>query len=472
MAVDVVILAAGQGTRMKSSLPKVLHRLAGKPLLGHVIDTAMTLADSHIKVVVGHGGDQIRQTFADRQIQWIPQEKQLGTGHAVQQAVPFIRDTAVVVVLYGDVPLIDSTTIARMLAAVSDAEISLLTVNLDDPTGYGRIIRDGAGRVVAIVEEKDASADQKIIREVNTGVMAFPAAKLKQWLPLLTNNNAQGEYYLTDLIALASKDNVSVNSLQPQSTMETEGVNSRSQLQRLERFYQRAQAEKLMAAGVTIADASRFDCRGSLHCGSDCFIDINGVFEGDVVLGSNVTVEPNCTIKNAVIGDNVRIKANTVIEGPVTLENNVDVGPFARLRPGTVLRQGARIGNFVETKKSDIGVGSKVNHLSYIGDATIGEHANIGAGTITCNYDGINKFHTTIGDGAFIGSNTALVAPVSVGANATVGAGSTITKDIGDNNLAVARGRQKNIEDWSRPEKITDHNAASEAPNSQQPNKE
>ncbi|MCK9502752.1 MAG: bifunctional UDP-N-acetylglucosamine diphosphorylase/glucosamine-1-phosphate N-acetyltransferase GlmU [Porticoccaceae bacterium] len=454
MAIDVVILAAGKGTRMKSSLPKVLHPLAGKPLLGHVIDTAKTLPDASISVVIGHGSEQISQTFANDDIQWISQHQQLGTGHAVQQAAPFIHDKSVVLVLYGDVPLIAATTLSQLVEKVSDSSMALLTVTMADPTGYGRILRNQQGAVVAIVEEKDATPEQKLIPEVNTGVMALQAEKLKTWLPQLENNNAQGEYYLTDLIAIAAQAGIQIASLQPANSMETQGVNNRSQLHQLERYCQYQQAEKLMAAGVTIADASRFDCRGSLRCGADSFIDINAVFEGDVVLGANVSIGANCTIKDAVIGDNVVIKANTVIEGPVTLEDNVDVGPFARLRPGTVLRKAARIGNFVETKKADIGAGSKVNHLSYIGDATIGDHANIGAGTITCNYDGVNKFQTRIGDGAFIGSNTALVAPVSVGKNATVGAGSTITRDVAADNLAVARARQKNLDGWQRPQKL------------------
>ncbi|MGD9659725.1 MAG: bifunctional UDP-N-acetylglucosamine diphosphorylase/glucosamine-1-phosphate N-acetyltransferase GlmU [Porticoccaceae bacterium] len=454
MAIDVVILAAGKGTRMKSSLPKVLHPLAGKPLLAHVIDTAKTLPNASISVVIGHGGEQICQAFANHNIQWITQQQQLGTGHAVEQATPFIHDNSVVLILYGDVPLIAPATLARLIEKVSASSLALLTVAMDDPTGYGRILRDQQGAVVAIVEEKDATPEQKLISEVNTGVMALRAEQLKTWLPRLENSNAQGEYYLTDLIAIAAQAGTKIATLQPDHSMETQGVNSRSQLHELERYYQRQQAEKLMAAGVTIADANRFDCRGSLSCGSDCFIDINTLFEGEVVLGANVTIGANCAIKDAVIGDNVVIKANTVIEGPATLEDNVEVGPFARLRPGTLLRRAARIGNFVETKKSDIGAGSKVNHLSYIGDATIGEHANIGAGTITCNYDGVNKFHTQIGDGAFIGSNTALVAPVTVGKNATVGAGSTITRDVGANNLAVARGRQKNLDAWQRPQKL------------------
>jgi len=453
MTVDVVILAAGKGTRMKSALPKVLHTLAGKPLLGHVLDTAQSLPDSAISVVIGHGGEQIRETYGQRPLHWVRQEQQLGTGHAVQQALPQLRPEARVLVLYGDVPLIKAATLQALLALVDHRAMALLTVNLANPQGYGRILRDRAGDVVAIVEEKDARPEQLAITEINTGVMAFPAGKLAAWLPRLDSNNAQGEYYLTDLVAVARADGCEVRALQGQDAVETEGVNSRGQLHQLERHYQRGLAAELMAQGVTIADADRFDCRGRLTCGEDTFIDINGVFTGEVVLGAGVSIGPNCVIGDAVIGDHVTINAHTVIEGPVTIESRVSVGPYARLRPGTVLRSGSRIGNFVETKKSDIGPGSKVNHLSYIGDTSIGADANVGAGTITCNYDGVNKFKTRIGDGAFIGSNSSLVAPVTVGAMATVAAGSTITRDVPDQQLAVARGRQKNIEAWQRPGK-------------------
>ncbi|MFA5679066.1 MAG: bifunctional UDP-N-acetylglucosamine diphosphorylase/glucosamine-1-phosphate N-acetyltransferase GlmU [Pseudomonas sp.] len=455
MAVDVVILAAGKGTRMKSRMPKVLHPLAGKPLLGHVIDSASRLPESRISVVVGHGSDAVQSRFSDPAIHWITQEQQLGTGHALLQALPFFRDDALVLVLYGDVPLIAAQTLEHLLAAASKDRLALLTVHLDDPTGYGRILRDGDGKVCAIVEEKDASAQEKTICEINTGVLAAAVENLRVWLPRLQNDNSQKEYYLTDVIAMARQDGVEICTQHPISALETEGVNSRTQLHRLERHHQRMLAEKLMAAGVTIADVGRFDCRGALQCGEDGFIDINVLFEGDVRLGRDVSIGPNCVIRDAVIGDGVTIKANTVIEGPVTIEAGAEVGPFARLRPGTVLRAGSRIGNFVETKKSDIGPGSKVNHLSYVGDTHIGKGANIGAGTITCNYDGVNKFNTTIGDGAFIGSNSSLVAPVTIGGNATVGAGSTITRDVADGELAVARGRQKNIEAWQRPGKKT-----------------
>ncbi len=453
MAVDIVILAAGKGTRMKSALPKVLHPLAGRPLLRHVVDTARAISDGAITLVVGHGAEAIREQFPDPDLHWVEQREQLGTGHAVMQALPRLRPGATTLVLYGDVPLISPATLQALLSQVHPGTLALLTVELPDPTGYGRIVRDEAGNVAGIVEEKDASALQKLITEVNTGVMAVPPGRMAAWLPAIGNRNAQGEYYLTDLIAIAHEQGLLIHTHQPQSREETEGVNSRQQLERLERYYQRRQAETLMAEGVGLADAGRFDCRGELTAGEDCFIDVNCVFEGRVSLGRDVTIAPNCLIRDAEIGDGAVIKANTVIEGPVTLAPGAEVGPFARLRPGTVLGEGARIGNFVETKKAVIGPGSKVNHLSYIGDATLGQGVNVGAGTITCNYDGVNKFATTIGDGAFIGSNSSLVAPVTVGAGATVGAGSTITRNVAADELAVARGKQRNIAGWQRPRK-------------------
>ncbi len=453
MLVDVLVLAAGKGTRMRSNLPKVLHKLAGKSLLGHVFSAIEPIENAAINVIVGHGKEQIQETFAGYPLNWIEQTAQLGTAHAVQQAIPHLREGAKVLIVYGDVPLLESCTLEKMLAGVSADAMALLTVELQDPTGYGRILRNEGGDITGIVEQKDAALEQLKIREVNTGVMAMTAEDLKIWLPKIDNNNAQQEYYLTDVIGLAREAGRHINTYAPEAVEEVEGVNSRTQLVALERYYQLKAAKKLLDSGVTIVDPNRFDCRGSLIAGEDVLIDINCIFEGDNRLGNNVQVGPNCVIKDATIGDNVIIKANTVIEGPVTLGNDVQVGPFARLRPDTNLAEGAKVGNFVETKKAQIGPGSKISHLSYVGDAKLGSDVNVGAGTITCNYDGVNKHLTEIDDGAFIGSNTSLVAPVSVGKNATVGAGSTISRDVPDQSLAIARGKQKIIDTWKRPEK-------------------
>ncbi|HET8712012.1 MAG TPA: bifunctional UDP-N-acetylglucosamine diphosphorylase/glucosamine-1-phosphate N-acetyltransferase GlmU [Spongiibacteraceae bacterium] len=452
MKLEVIILAAGQGTRMRSALPKVLHSLAGKALVHHVIDTAGELNAAAIHTVIGHGAEKVQQHLQQLPTHWALQEKQLGTGHAVAQAMPAVADDSVVLVLYGDVPLVQTQTLQKLLSVVNDQQIALLTVELDDPTGYGRILRDAQNRITAIVEQKDASDEQRKIREVNTGILAVPARLMKQWLPQLSANNAQGEYYLTDIIGLAVQQDIAVVAQQPQSPQEVQGVNNRVQLAELERHYQKTVAEQLMTAGVTLADPARIDVRGSLKTGRDVVIDINCVFEGDVVLGDNVYIGPNCVISNATIGNDVEIESHSVIEDAI-VGNAAHVGPFARLRPGTELAAKAKVGNFVETKKTYIGEGSKVNHLTYVGDCTIGIDANVGAGTITCNYDGVNKFKTQIGDGAFIGSNSSLVAPVAIGKNATVGAGSVVTQDVPDEQLAVARGRQKNIEGWQRPAK-------------------
>ncbi|BFM18682.1 bifunctional UDP-N-acetylglucosamine diphosphorylase/glucosamine-1-phosphate N-acetyltransferase GlmU [Maricurvus nonylphenolicus] len=449
---DIVVLAAGKGTRMKSNLPKVLHPVAGRPLLGHVLDTARSFDDAQLHVVIGHGAELVEQRLAGDDVQFVMQTEQLGTGHAVQQAAPSLRDDATVLILYGDVPLIKSSTLEQLVDTVAEGAMGLLTVKLEDPTGYGRIVRNPDGLVTAIVEQKDANPEQLTINEVNTGVMAMRNADLQRWLPQLSSDNAQQEYYLTDVIALAQSEGIVINTVNPDSEMEVLGVNNRQQQAELERYYQQHLAEQLMVEGVTLIDPSRFDCRGSLSAGSDVEIDINCVFEGDVKLGDNVKIGPNCVITNSRIGDNTVIKANSVLEDAVVADQ-CDIGPFARLRPGTNLSSKAKIGNFVETKKANIGVGSKVNHLTYIGDAEIGEGANIGAGTITCNYDGVNKSKTEIGDGAFIGSNSSLVAPVKIGAGATVGAGSTVAKDVEANQLAVARGKQRNIDNWPKPEK-------------------
>ncbi len=452
MSIDVVILAAGQGSRMKSSLPKVLHKLAGKPMVQHVIDQAKQLANSSIHVVVGHGADQVEAALANEECGFYLQAEQKGTGHAVAQAVPGLRAEGVTLVLYGDVPLTPASVFESMVQTAQQGKVALLTVKLDDPTGYGRIIRSAVNDVVGIVEQKDANPEQLAITEVNTGIMAMPTSHLIEWLPQLSSNNAQGEYYLTDLIAMAANAGISVQAQHPESEYEVQGVNNRRQLAELERWYQLQQANRLMDAGVTLADPTRIDVRGELIVGSDVEIDINFIAEGSVKIGSGVTIGPNCVIKDAVIGDNVEILANSHIDG-ASVAAGCQIGPYARLRPGSDLAACAKAGNFVEIKKAKIGEGSKVNHLTYIGDAVIGKGANIGAGTITCNYDGVNKSLTEIGDNAFIGSNSSLVAPVKVGAGATIGAGSTITSEVGDEELSVARGKQRNIAGWQRPVK-------------------
>ncbi len=452
MKTDVVILAAGQGSRMKSALPKVMHSLAGKPMLQHVIDSARKLEPQGLHVVIGHEGEQVEQAMADRGLSFVWQREQLGTGHAVAQALPNIDQSSVVLVLYGDVPLTSADTFAQLTRIAAQGDLGLLTVTLEDPTGYGRIIRNAVGDVVAIVEHKDATEQQRLVREVNTGILALPSSALHEWLPRLSSDNAQGEYYLTDVIAMAAEEGMRVRAIQPDAEQEVQGVNNRLQLAQLERWYQRQLAEALMADGVTLADPARIDIRGQLKAGRDVLIDINTIFEGQVELGEGVEVGANCIIRNASIGASTRIEANSIIDGAVVAEH-AQIGPFARLRPGTELAAGSKVGNFVETKKARIGAGSKVNHLSYIGDAEVGADVNVGAGTITCNYDGVNKSKTSIGDGAFIGSNSALVAPVEIGAGATVGAGSTITKAVQDGQLAVARGKQVNLNNWPKPTK-------------------
>lgn len=452
MSVDVVILAAGQGSRMKSSLPKVLHAVGGKPMVQHVIDSAMSLPEAKVHVVVGHGAELVKAELEGQSVSFALQAEQLGTGHAVAQAMPEIANEGTVLVLYGDVPLTPTATMAELVAIAEAGDFGLLTVDLADPTGYGRIVRDDADNVVAIVEHKDANESQLAITEGNTGILAVSAAKLHEWLPQLSSNNAQGEYYLTDIIAMAASTGMAVKAITAATEQEVQGVNNRMQLAELERWYQGKQAEALMINGATLADPARVDVRGTITQGRDIIIDINAVFEGQVTLGDNVQIGPNCVIKNSSIGAGTIIKANSVIEDSVLAEN-CDVGPYARLRPGTQLANKAKVGNFVETKKAVIGEGSKINHLSYVGDAVVGAGVNVGAGTITCNYDGANKSLTELGDNVFVGSNTALVAPVKVGTGATIGAGSTITKDIEDEQLAVARGRQSNLNGWQRPVK-------------------
>jgi len=452
MKLQVVILAAGQGTRMKSQLPKVLHPLAGKPFLEYVVDNALELQAHNTHVVVGHGSQVVKERLAHYDVDWIEQTAQLGTGHAVAQALPAIDDDSVVLVLYGDVPLTSKETLEELLAQVNDNSLALLTVNLSNPTGYGRIVRDAENRVQAIVEEKDASDEQRKISEGNTGILAVSGAKLKSWLPKLSSDNAQGEYYLTDTIAMAVADSMEVVAVSAKTEEEVQGINSRQQQAALERWYQLQQANELMVAGATLADPARIDIRGKVSTGQDVFIDVNAVFEGKVTLGNNVHIGPNVQIINSNIGDGTTINANSVIEN-TEISSGCLVGPYARLRPGTRLAENAKIGNFVETKQADIGPGSKVNHLSYVGDAKLGRDVNVGAGTITCNYDGANKHLTYIGDNVFVGSNSALVAPIKIEAGATIGAGSTLSADVDAEALVVARGKTRVVKDWKRPVK-------------------
>ncbi len=448
---NIVILAAGQGKRMHSNLPKVLHPLAGKALVSHVIDTARSLSPHKLCLVYGHGGDVVRSTLDAPDLSWALQEPQLGTGHAVQQALPLLDNTGTTLVLYGDVPLIQADTLKRLMQA-AEGGLAILTVELADPHGYGRIVRNAAGQVVRIVEQKDASAEERSIREINTGIMAMPTARLGEWLSSLSSNNAQNEYYLTDIVGMAVDAGLPVRTANPAHEWEVLGVNSKVQLAELERVAQRSMAEALMEQGVRLADPARIDVRGSLQCGRDVFIDVNCVFEGNVVLDEAVEVGPNCVLKNARIGAGTRLAAFTHIEDAVVGADGM-IGPFARLRPGTELAEDVHVGNFVEIKKSRIAAHSKANHLAYIGDATIGSRVNVGAGTITCNYDGANKHQTIIEDDAFIGSDTQLVAPVTVGRGATLGAGTTLTKDAPPDTLTISRARQTSIPGWKRPVK-------------------
>lgn len=449
---DIVILAAGQGSRMKSSLPKVLHPLGGKPMVQHVIDAASTLDNARVHLVVGHGAQAVREALDGQTVDFVEQTEQLGTGHAVTQALPVIGEDSAVLVLCGDVPLIKPETLARMATIVKGGDVGLLTVEVADSTGYGRIIRDDNGAVKAIVEHKDATEAQRAIREINTGIMGMPAARLREWLPQLKSNNKQGEYYLTDVIGMAADNGVVVQAIAAGSEEEVQGVNTRLQLAHLERHFQREQADALMTGGATLADPARIDVRGTLNCAQDVTIDINCVFEGTVEIESGVFVGANCVLRNCHIGADTVIEPNCVIDG-AHVTGHSTIGPFARLRPGAELASHAKVGNFVEIKKAKIGEGSKVNHLTYIGDAVLGRDVNVGAGTITCNYDGVNKSLTEIGDNVFVGSNTALVAPVKVEDGATIGAGSTITKPVSKDDLAIARGRQTSISGWQRPVK-------------------
>ncbi|MDR0737071.1 MAG: bifunctional UDP-N-acetylglucosamine diphosphorylase/glucosamine-1-phosphate N-acetyltransferase GlmU [Zoogloeaceae bacterium] len=451
MSLNIVILAAGQGKRMVSACPKVLHPLAGKPLLQHVLETARLLRPARLAVVYGHGGDAVRQAFPDADILWALQAEQLGTGHALEQALPLLDAALPTLVLYGDVPLVEKATLERLLRQ-SGAGMGLLTVNLDRPQGYGRVVRDAQGQVRGIVEEKDASDAERAITEINTGILLLPKDVLGEWLARLDNENAQGEYYLTDMVARAAYDGVSIHTAQPAAAWEVEGVNDKRQLAALERVCQRQLAEKLLLQGVRLADPARIDIRGHLVCGREVSIDVGCVFDGEVRLEDGAEVGPYCVIRNARVAVGARLAAFTHIDGASVGANSV-VGPYARLRPGTELAAGAHVGNFVEIKNSRIGPDSKANHLTYIGDAEIGARVNVGAGVITCNYDGASKFITRIEDDAFIGSGSQLVAPVRVGKGATVGAGATLTRDAPADALTVARARQKVIAGWKRPVK-------------------
>lgn len=456
MSLSVVILAAGKGTRMRSSLPKVLHPVAHKPMVGHVIDAARQVNAENIYLVYGFSGDVLKAQITGDDLTFVEQAEQLGTGHAVDMASPFLKDDEDVLVLYGDVPLTKVSTLESLIAAKPENGMALLTVKLANPTGYGRIIRadlpQGKDTVVGIVEQKDASAEQLAINECNTGILLANGGDLKRWLSNLSNDNAQGEYYLTDIIAACHNEGKVIATAHPDSEIEVEGANNRVQLAQLERAYQLRQAETLMIAGASLRDPNRIDIRGNVSVGQEVVIDVNCIFESDVTIANNVTIGANCILKNCTIGEGAVIKPNTMIEDAVIGEL-ASAGPFARIRPGSELKRDAHIGNFVEMKKSTLGEGAKAGHLTYLGDAEVGAKANIGAGTITCNYDGVNKSKTVIGENAFIGSNASLVAPVAIGDNATTGAGSVIVKDVEANALAVARGKQRNIANWKRPTK-------------------
>lgn len=455
MTVNVVILAAGKGTRMNSELPKVLHELGGKPMLEHVVSTANSLADAKIHVVIGHGAESVKAHFESaEELTWVVQEQQLGTGHAVAQAMPDIELTNddSVLVLCGDVPMIKRESLLDLVSHTGPDSLALLTLDTPDPTGLGRIIRDGDDRVIAIVEEKDASDSQRKITEINSGIMAIPAGRLNSWLGQLGNDNKQGEYYLTDVIAMAVRDGCEIYTRVINDEYEVQGVNDKLQLAKLERHYQMTKVEQLLKQGVAMADPARVDIRGELVCGKDVAIDVNAVFEGRVTLGDNVSIAPNVIIRDSNVGSSTAILANTVIEDSIVAEG-CNIGPFARLRPGTRLSNSVKVGNFVEIKNSTLGTGSKANHFAYIGDADLGGSVNVGAGTIFCNYDGAKKHRCNIGDNVFIGSNSTLVAPVTLASGAFIAAGSTINANVSENELAIGRGKQRNIRGWKRPTK-------------------
>ena len=452
MSTSVIILAAGKGTRMRSNLPKVLQPLAGRPLLRHVIETAKKLNAANIITIYGHGGDKVQQAFEQENVQWVEQAEQLGTGHAVKVTLPVLPTDGVSLILSGDVPCITQETLEKLLAVSRETGIGLVTLTLTDATGYGRIVREN-NKIQAIVEHKDANDTQRQIKEINTGIYCVSNAKLHQWLPKLSNENAQGEYYLTDIVAMAIADGLEVASVEPELAFEVEGVNDRIQLAALEREFQSYQAKKLMQQGVHLIDPARFDLRGQLKVGQDVRIDINVVIEGDCEFGDNVEIGAGCVIKNTTIASGSKVQPYSIFDNAIVGED-AQIGPFARLRPGAKLANEVHIGNFVEVKNSSIGLGSKANHFTYLGDAEVGAGSNIGAGTITCNYDGANKFKTIIGDSAFIGSNSSLVAPVNIGNGATVGAGSVITRDVAENSLAFERSKQVAKENYQRPQKL------------------
>ncbi|AWV87633.1 bifunctional UDP-N-acetylglucosamine diphosphorylase/glucosamine-1-phosphate N-acetyltransferase GlmU [Acinetobacter radioresistens] len=452
MSTSVIILAAGKGTRMRSHLPKVLQPLAGRPLLGHVIETAKKLQAENIITIYGHGGQLVQDAFVEEKIQWVEQVEQLGTGHAVQMTLPVLPKEGISLILYGDVPLVRQQTLEQLLEASRETGIGMITLTVENPAGYGRIVRE-SGKIQAIVEHKDASDEQRLINEINTGIYCVSNAKLHQWLPQLSNDNVQGEYYLTDIVAMAVADGLEIASIQPELAFEVEGINDRLQLSALERDFQQQQAKDLMQQGVHLIDPSRFDLRGTLKAGQDVRIDINVIIEGDCELGDFVEIGAGCVLKNTKIAAGTKVQPYSVFENAVVGENT-QIGPFARLRPGAKLGNDVHIGNFVEVKNTSIGTGSKANHFTYLGDAEVGENSNIGAGTITCNYDGANKHKTIIGNEAFVGSNSSLVAPVRIGNGATVGAGSVITRDVEDYSLAFERAKQLSKENYQRPQKI------------------
>ena len=451
MSLSVVILAAGKGTRMRSRLPKVLHKIADKPMVQHVIDTVKGIGAENINLIYGHGGDMLKKAISDNALNWIEQTEQLGTGHAMQMAAPHFKADEKILMVYGDVPLLSEKTLQRLIDVQPQGGIGLLTIELSDPTGYGRIER-ADGNVIGIVEQKDANPAQLAINEVNTGILVANSNDFNRWLPALSNDNAAGEYYITDIIEMAHKEGCAIETVQPENAFEVEGVNNRLQLANLERAYQYQQAENLLLEGVMLRDPKRFDLRGSLTCGQDVDIDINVIIEGKVTLGNGVKIGAGCILKDCDIADNAEIKANTIIEG-ASIGEGAGVGPFTRIRPNTVLEKDVHIGNFVEVKKSTLGEGTKCGHLSYLGDSVIGSGVNVGAGVITCNYDGANKFQTTIGDDVFLGSDCQIVAPVTIGNGATTGAGTTVVSDVPNNTLAVTRTKQRNIEGWTRPVK-------------------